>query len=117
MTDKDLLECCQSILDFLCEDDVDWKTKNLPANTFRELPTPKQKIMDGVLIRNGWGKGSGHHMPGGDMVGFTEYINNLFQMGYQIKDENGNYKPFFSSEQSRNFYKHFVRKLKLKQLV
>jgi hypothetical protein len=111
MSDKDLLECCQSILDFLCEDDFDWKTKNLPANTFREIPTPKQKIMDDVLIRNGWGKGSG------DMIGFTEYLNNLFKMGYQIKDENENYKPFFSSEESRNFYKHFVRQLKLKQLV
>jgi len=106
MSDKDLLECCQSILDFLCEDDVE----NPPANTFREIPTPKQKIMDGVLIRNGWGKGSG------DMIGFTEYLNNLFQMGYQIRDENGNYKRFFSN-QSINFYKHFVRKLKLKQLV
>jgi hypothetical protein len=107
MSDKDLLECCQSILDFLCEDDVE----NPPANTFREIPTPKQKIMDDVLIRNGWGKGSG------DMIGFTEFLNNLFQMGSQIRDENGNYKPFFSSEESRNFYKHFVRQLKLKQLV
>lgn len=110
MSDKDLLECCQSILDFLCEDDyAAWRTKNVS----HEIPTPKQKIMDEVLTRNGWGKGNGN----GDMTGFTEYLNNLFQMGYQIKDENGNYKPFFSSEQSRNFYKHFVRKLKLKLLV
>lgn len=105
MSDKDLLECCQSILDFLCEDyDATCRTRNVSL----EIPTPKQKIMDEVLNRNGWSH---------DMVGFTEYLNNLFQMGYQIKDESGNYKPFFSSEQSRNFYKHFVRKLKLKQLI
>lgn len=108
MSDKDLLECCQSILGFLCEDDdATWRTRNVSL----EISTPKQKIMDGVLTKNGWGKGNG------DMIGFTEYLNNLFQMGYQIKDESGNYKPFFSSEQSRNFYKHFVRKLKLKQLI
>ena len=100
MLDKDLLECCQSILNFLCDD-----------TSYNSFPTPKQKIMDEVLTRNGWGKGNG------DMVGFTEYLNNLFQMGYQIKDESGSCRPFFSSEQSRNFYKHFVRKLKLKQLV
>ena len=104
MLDKDLLECCQSILDFLCE----------PAATLISIdafPTPKQKIMDEVLTRNGWGKGNG------DMIDFTEYLNNLFQIGYQIKDESGSYRPFFSSEQSRNFYKHFIRKLKIKQLV
>jgi len=113
MSDKDLLECCQSILDFLCEDDSsEWRTKNVPTSTGVFLfPTPKQKIMDEVLTKNGWGHENG------DMIGFTEYLNNLFQMDYQINDESGNYKPFFSSEQSRNFYKHFVRKLKLKQLI
>ena len=104
MSDKDLLECCQSILDFLCEDDATWRTRNVSL----EIPTPKQKIMDEVLNRNGWSH---------DMVGFTEYLNNLFQMGYEIQSQDGSFKPFFSSEQSRNFYRHFVRKLKLKQLV
>lgn len=101
MSDKDLLECCQAVLDFLCEDDdATWRTS--------EIPTPKQKIMDEVLNRNGWSH---------DMVGFTEYLNNLFQMGYEIQSQDGSFKPFFSSDQSRNFYKHLVRKLKLKQLV
>lgn len=105
MSDKDLLECCQSILDFLCEDDSsEWRTRNIST----PFPTPKQKIMDEVLNRNGWCH---------DMVGFTEYLNNLFQMGYEIQSQDGSFKPFFSSEQSRNFYRHFVRKLKLKQLV
>lgn len=105
MSDKDLLECCQSILDFLCEDDdATWRTRNVSL----EIPTAKQKIMDEVLNRNGWSH---------DMVGFTEYLNNLFQMGYEIQSQDGSFKPFFSSEQSRNFYRHFVRKLKLKQLV
>ena len=98
MSDKDLLECCQSVLDFLCEDDSS------------EFPTPKQKIMDEVLTKNGWGHENGN-------FGFTEYLNNLFQMGYEIQSQDGSFKPFFSSEQSRNFYRHFVRKLKLKQLV
>ena len=51
------------------------------------------------------------------MGGFTEYLNTIFQMGYKVKDENGYYKSFFSSDQSKNFYRHFVRKLKLKQLL
>ena len=113
MSDNDLLECCQSILDFLCEDDdATWsrfvRYTNSTRNVSLEIPTPKQKIMDEVLNRNGWSH---------DMVGFTEYLNNLFQMGYEIQSQDGSFKPFFSSEQSRNFYRHFVRKLKLKQLV
>lgn len=105
MLDEDLLECCQSILDFLCEDD-----KGLVIRP-SEWPTPKQKIMDEVLTRNYWGLGNGN------MIGFTKYLNDTFQMGYEIQDEDGNYKKFFSSEQSRNFYRHFVRHLKLKQLI
>ena len=71
MSDKDLLECCQSILDFLCEDDdATWRTRNVSL----EIPTPKQKIMDEVLNRNGWSP---------DMVGFTEYLKNTLTKLYK----------------------------------
>lgn len=112
MTDETLLECCQSILDFL-QEEVDSDTAilacvKLPHRVL--FPTPKQKIMNKVLFRNGWGD-----QDNGDMTGFTEYLNNVFSMGYQMKNEKG-YKNFFEN-QSRQFYKHILRNLKLKQLL
>ena len=49
------------------------------------------------------------------MVGFTEYLNNIFQFNYKIKSDKGDYKSFFSTRE--NFYKLFIRRLKLKQLI
>jgi hypothetical protein len=100
MEDKNLLDCCQTILDFLQEDYHLIQGRS-------SIPTPKQEIMNNTLSDNGWNN---------NMIRFTEYLNNLFQLGYQIEDtKTGSYKPFFST-QAEGFYKKIIRNLKLKQL-
>ena len=42
MNNKDLIECCKAVLDFLNEE------------YYGEIPTPKQNIMNDVLIKNDW---------------------------------------------------------------
>lgn len=82
MNDKELLECCQGVLEFLTEDD--FKLHQSGGYRLRHqltLPTPKQKIMDEILTRNNWGNGGG----GADMIGFTEFLNDKFQMGFKWK--------------------------------
>lgn len=102
MKDKNLLQCCQSILNFLEEE------------YNGQIPTPMQKVMDEVLVSNGWGDGKFGF--GGNMIGFTEFLNNIFQLGYTIEDENKNMKPFFNNH-SRQFYKGIIRDLKIKLLL
>lgn len=100
MKDKNLLQCCQSILNFLEEE------------YNGQIPTPMQKVMNEVLVSNGWG----NEFKNGDIKGFTKYINDIFQLGYTIEDENKNMKPFFDNH-STQFYKGIIRDLKIKSLL
>jgi len=95
MNNKDLIECCEAVLDFLNE------------VNYVELAT-KQNIMNDVLIKNGW--------EFGDMVGFTKYLNEKFQLGYSIADEEGNFRPFFEKH-SRHFYKSIIRDLTINKIL
>lgn len=98
MKDKNLLQCCQSVLNFIEED------------YSGQIPSPMQKVMNEVLVSNGWGNGTN-----GDMINFTKYLNDIFQIGYTIEDENKEVKKFFT-EHSRQFYKRIIRDLKIKSL-
>ena len=95
MDNKNLLKCCKAVLDFLTEE-------------YYGIPTPKQNIMNDILIKNGWVTG--------DMTGFTEYLNKRFQLGYSIEDEEGNMKNFFENH-SRNFYKTIIRDLTINEII
>lgn len=99
MKDKNLLQCCQSILNFLEEE------------YNGQIPSPMQEVMDQTLIENGWSIGKK-----GSMIGFTKYLNDIFQLGYTIEDENKEVKIFFTKH-SRQFYKGIIRDLKIKSLL
>ena len=101
MDNKNLLKCCKAVLDFLNEE------------YYGEIPTPKQNIMNDILIKNDWVTDI---VLGGDMVGFTEYLNKRFQLGYSIEDEEGNMKHFFENH-SRNFYKTIIRDLTINEII
>ena len=101
MDNKNLLKCCKAVLDFLNEE------------YYGEIPTPKQNIMNNILIKNGWVTDI---VLGGDMAGFTEYLNKRFQLGYSIEDEKGNMMNFFENH-SRNFYKTIIRDLTINEII
>lgn len=96
MTDQEKLKCCIAIIEFLEDED----------NYHVFYQSPKLKIMVDVLT-----KYCGHK----SMVMFTEFINDSLNMGYNIKDDNGLYKPFFS-EKSISFYHEAIQKLRDKKI-
>lgn len=89
LTEKDELECCLSILDFLLE------------NAEPPIPTPMQSKMDKILSKFGT-----------DMVPFTQYLNNKYQI-YDGLLWSYSAKEFFSTTKSIGFYKTIIRKLKI----
>jgi hypothetical protein len=107
MDNKNLLKCCKAVLEFLEEE------------YYGEIPSPKQNIMTEILIENDWydktkTKNGKHVYP--DMIEFTKYLNERYQLGYQISDEVGNMKPFFENH-SRIFYKSIIRDLKIEEII
>ena len=101
MSDDNLLECCQAILEFIEEGPT------------HKIPTPKQLAMEEVFTKKAQAWRTSNTT---NMVGFTYYLNDLFQLGYNISDENGSAKTFFKNH-SVEFYKSIIRNLKIKQLL
>jgi hypothetical protein len=109
MTDIELLECTQSVYDFLI-DDTDIRL-NKSYNSFMEIPAFKN--MNDTLVKCEFTKHSGV----ADMVLFTLTLNGL----YKIYDQNDfrellrdTPKDFFSTTKSHDFYRIILRDLKLK---
>jgi hypothetical protein len=108
MTDLELLECTQSVYDFLIDDnDIEL---NKSFNSFMEITAFKK--MNDTLVKCDFVKHSGV----ADMVLFTLTLNNL----YKIYDQNyfrkllrDTPKDFFSSTKSHDFYRAILRELKL----
>lgn len=127
MTDLELLECTQSVYDFLIDDTdissivsaggVRYKT----FSSFNEIPAFKK--MNETLVKYDFVKASGV----ADMILFTLTLNDL----YKIYEQNDfrklmktSPKDFFSSNQfpkkeatTHEFYKAILRDLKLKLLL
>jgi hypothetical protein len=110
MTDLDLLECAQSVYDFLI-DDTDIRL-NKSFSSFNEIPAFKK--MNETLVKYDFVKNSGV----GDMILFTLTLNSL----YKIYEQNDfrklmktSPKDFFSST-THEFYKTILRDLKLGDL-
>jgi hypothetical protein len=108
MTDLELLECTQSVYDFLI-DDTDIKL-NKSFNSFMEITTFKK--MNDTLTKYDFVRHSGV----ADMVLFTLTLNGV----YKIYDQNyfrkllrDTPKDFFSSTKSHDFYRTVLRDLKL----
>jgi hypothetical protein len=110
MTDLELLECTQSIYDFLL-DDVVVNGPNRSFNSFMEIESFIK--MNETLIKYNFCKGSGVS----DMVGFTSMLNNEFEIYDDdiFKERMANDpKSFFSTTKSHEFYKIILRELKIK---
>ena len=99
MTDYQVLECCESVLDFLNED---IPMAEVSALGFR---TPCSVRMTALLNAHGFDS----------MVEFTELLNKHYNLGYKLQDDMG-YKTFFTNE-SRGFYKSIIRNLKINEVI
>ena len=112
MTDLELLECTQSVYDFLI-DDTDIKL-NKSHNSFMEIPAFNN--MNDTLVKYEFTKNSGV----ADMVLFTLTLNGLYKIYDQddfrklLRDSP---KDFFSTKESHNFFKTILRQLKVNILV
>ena len=111
MTDLELLECAQSVYDFLIDDNDIRLNKSF--SSFNEIPAFKK--MNETLVKYDFVKNSGV----ADMILFTLTLNGL----YKIYEQNDfrklmktSPKDFFSST-THEFYKIILRDLKLKLLV
>lgn len=108
MTDLELLECVQSVYDFLI-DDTDIRL-NKSFSSFNEIPVFKK--MNEKLVKYDF-EDSGV----ADMILFTLTINGVFRI-YEQNDFResirNNPKDFFSSTKSHDFYRIILRDLKLK---
>ena len=112
MTDLELLECAQSVYDFLI-DDTDIKL-NRSYDSLTEIPVFKK--MNETLLKYDFGSGTPQGQ-GLNMILFTLTLNGL----YKIYDQNdfrklirNSPRDFFSSTKSHDFYRTILRDLKLK---
>lgn len=108
MTDLELLECVQSVYDFLT-DDTDIRP-NLSFSSFNEITSFKK--MNDTLEKFGF-IGSGLNP---DMATFTIIVNNRFQIFkvYEFRQLlRNNPKDFFSTTKAHDFYRTIIRDLKL----
>jgi hypothetical protein len=107
MTDLELLECTQSVYDFLI-DDTDIRL-NKSFSSFNEIPVFKK--MNEVLVKYDFGSDVA------DMILFTNFLNSKYGIydvdvfGERMKNDP---KSFFSSTKSHDFYRTILRDLKLK---
>lgn len=99
MTDYQILECCEAVLNFLNED---IPVKEASALGFK---TPCSVYMSAMLKSHNYG----------GMISFTEYLNRKYDLGYKLQDNLG-YKTFFTNE-SRGFYKSIIRNLKINEVI
>ena len=109
MTDLELLECAQSVYDFLI-DDTDIKL-NKSFSSFNEIPVFKK--MNETLVKYDFVKNSDV----ADIVLFTLTLNSKWKI-YEQNDFRKllrtSPKDFFSSTKSHDFYRTILRDLKLK---
>ena len=101
MSDLELLECAQSVYDFLTD-----VTDITPDKIFNSIPSLKK--MNDTLEKFG--------LNPADMVTFTIIVNNRFQIFevYEFRELlRRNSKDFFSTTKSHDFYRTIIRDLKL----
>ena len=106
MSDLELLECTQSLYDFLIDDnDIE---KNKSHNSFMEIPSFKK--MNETLVKYEFVHGQKN------MVLFTLTLNDVYKI-YEQNDFRqllrNRPKDFFSSKECHNFFKTILRQLKV----
>jgi len=110
MTDLELLECAQSVYDFIIDGTKHGAAirLNKSFNSFMEVPVFKK--MNETLVKYDFA----------DMVLFTLTLNSKWKI-YEQNDFRkllrSSPKDFFSSTKSHDFYRTILRDLKLKQCL
>lgn len=112
MSDLELLECTQSLYDFLIDDnDIE---KNKSHNSFMEIPSFKK--MNETLVKYEFVHGNWLAHSHQNMVLFTLTLNDVYKI-YEQNDFRqllrNRPKDFFSSKESHNFFKTILRQLKV----
>ena len=106
MTDLEILECCQSILDFL-EENLTEEELN-----FHGFDTPMNKKMRSILKKHGFEKREGdklmHTIP---MAAFCLDMNQKYKIHDKLWDKEA--REFFATNKSRDFLKQIMRDLKI----
>lgn len=101
MDNDSLIECCQSVLDFLIEDDEEFKNS---TGSFTYLPHYKKMI---EVINK-------YEM--GDMISFTKFINRKYRIYPDPIFVDGKAKEFFTKN-GVSFYKGVLRELKINKIL
>lgn len=105
MENKDLLECCKVVLDFLNDTDV-------PDN-FNNCKTMKE--MDCVLSKNDFNSS----IHGTNMMCFFRWLTHEY--GFQSPDQYSTYRAFFSDNNTESHAKlllrHVIRDLNIDNLI
>lgn len=96
MSDKDLLNRCQVILDFLYE------VRELGHPTSQ--PKPKEKIMDDLLKQNG------------GLRNFTKFLEQLFKLNY-VTDYDYGFLDDKNLQNLLNLYTTISRNIKIKEIT
>jgi hypothetical protein len=110
MSDSELLECTQSVYDFLI-DDNDIRL-NKSHNSFMEIPSFKK--MNETLVKYEFVHGQKN------MVLFTLTLNDVYKI-YEQNDFRqllrNRPRDFFSSKECHNFFKTILRQLKVNLIL
>lgn len=101
MKDEEILECCQSVYDFLTDDITEKEIKKYTS--FHHIP----KYDNMIKTINKYNLG--------DMISFTKMLNHQY-MGSGLMLWEDSAREFFGTERGKNFYRLILRDLKLKQL-
>lgn len=108
MDDKDLLDCCQSVLNFL-------QDKDEGLTNFTESKTMKE--MDRVLSKNEFWSS----VYGSNMTGFMKWLSHEYDFDSpDIYDDGRSYFSDgfkFSEAPAKTFLKVVIREIKLKELL
>ena len=104
MKNSEILECCEAVVEFLENENVDWRGRNLSFSVVTMTPEYHKMI---EVIRK-------YEM--GDMISFTKYLNNKYKI-YPDPLWEATAKEFFATDKGINFYKTIVRDIKINQVL
>lgn len=119
MDNKNLLKCCKAVLDFLNEEFHETVKRNtmsklLVENCWYKNEEIESKKCSGLsifsrVIKVCWYQNGNLFYP--DIIGFTEYLNDRFELGYKVIDR------YFFENYSKNFYKIIIRDLIINEII
>jgi hypothetical protein len=107
MTDLEILECCQSIINFLEED--------TELSNIYGFDTPSNIKMIDTLTKYKFGVFDDKLIHLSPMADFSIKINQKYKIHDKLWDKNS--KEFVSTQKGKDFFKQIIRELKLNSLT